>query len=663
MNRGERRRLYLRLAGVLVSVVVLAGCVLVIRFLNPPESRRAGEFDGRTWIQSKDDGPLLLVNGITGVVEGQSGNQPVPRSTVLGSSATYSLIEWGGSTHVVSNTTLVSEDVAGSPGADISLSGSTLWSSEVIAGRLTLRTRPVFKGSGWVDVDTGSVPDRVDDVTYPEVDGSGRLHLLVGSDGRRYHVSVDAMGEIEVVEVGDGSWIVVVDGLAAVIDLPQAMAAPVVVVGSPDWLADPLSNDVANESDKYAVWYDETWYLDGNILKVDDRMSTYELGVRPVLYEDGGRLWGVGSDRAVSIGRRADDVLVVELPDAIDFCVGDCSRESLKSEASTSSTSSTTPPSTSPGATTTVVSVPPPVSVPPVAETTTTLATRVDSTTTTVPDQSADTNVPDSTNLDLSGFTTVPSTVESVPVETSPGDQTTPGVPKFTVRFDPNSSELAFGYEPNGCSEAADVTWRIITADSARNETITTSGAPSLPVSSNSEILRLIVYATAICGDVAREMTPYVWERSGNSLVINEREVTTNGLEATIALTGVFFNGWALASDPGSSVSWNVTCDEGVAFDYTQSFDAVYNRFIISGVAASDTHCSVTLVVSISRNGGSSESKTADAEFTVASTLPVTTQPVTEESTTTTVDPSGTTTIVADPNATTVPPSPPTSSP
>ena len=633
----------------MVSVVVMmAAVVAVIRFLDPPESRRSGEFDGRTWLQPKDRGPLLLVNGITGIVEGQYGDSNVPPVEVLGSSTRASLIRWDGVIRLVSNSSLTAEDLPVDADDQVAVSDEGLWSASIISGRATLRSRDLVRGSAWQSVEVTGLPSGIESTSQPVVDGDG-AHFLFRDDVFGYNLTVAPRSTVATVErVDETSRLVLVDGSARIITLDADGITPVAVVGDTGKVGSIESVGRQVAGDAFALWYGSVWTLDsGELSRIGD-VQGFALGGRSRLYVDGGRLWGVGSNRAVSIGRRVDDIIIIELPDAVELCLGDCSRTSLQMEAANTTSSlpsSTSAPSTTPEQTTTVVSVPPPVSVSVAQSTTTTVAATGGSTTTTPPeDDSVPVQV--STTLFPPDFSVAPTSPISGPGDTEPpADGSGPvGPPEFGVAFDPGRGVIDYSYLPNGCADTSTLSWKVTTDGGEANYRLDSVATGPVEVR-EVDVLKVVVNASTLCGETAVGMESYVWEDPTRRLVLNPGGVSAEGLSATVSFDAEFFNGWGLAGALESAVSWRASCArDGTDVDSTVTTlapDPVTGALTARIEASEDAVCTVSLVVSIARSGEDDRIEASiDVRLATTTTVPEVTIPdTTAPETTTGVEP------------------------
>ena len=394
-----------------MAVVALLGGGFALLIASPPAATRTDGFHGRTWLTAAStSGPqLVLVNGISGLIEGraQSGATPVTDARFVDATAAATLLGSPTGITVIDNGRLSATSRTDVDGSRAVLAGNLVLAlgrrAQVVDSTLSGDLEPV-----------PGAPDPMADAA-PVADDSGRAWYLAesGSDRTAQRLAVDGRST-EAFDVDDATErLLVVDG--------RVVAAGPAEIDEVDGDRQLTSPADATVLPTVAVATDGTWAAaDGRDVHVFDEESSGDDGERTVrtgapvvdlavwhgavvaateagaevigddatpldlegaatLHADGGLLWVIGAQQVIAIDRDLRQVSFQVAAIDVDVCVGSCTAEDLADFLEDQPTTTTTPERGDGAPTTTEPPrdlTPPPVdpTVPTTTTTTTTIA-------------------------------------------------------------------------------------------------------------------------------------------------------------------------------------------------------------------------------------------------------------------------------------------------
>jgi len=457
----------------LLCVVALIGTAVGIAITSPPASEMPDDFHGRTWLSvASSSGPqLVLVNGISGLIEGRSLGAPPPTGSVrfVDSIPAATMMGSGSAVTVVDNGTHQAVTRPGLDAAKSVLADGYVFTTDPVPEILDpdLQGEP-RKISGAPDPVSGAAPvvDGAGDAWYLASDGTDRTAQRVddaGSTVSAFDVddstallvvvdgAVFAAGPREIVEVdGDGARTVAArtDVLPTVANATEGVWAAAdgrTVTVFRDNADEGSSVQVESAATSLAIWQGAvvvTTDLGASIIRGGEASSIEPIGGNDgpaSVHSDGGMLWVVGDEAVVAIDRDLNPTTFELAAIDVNVCVGTCSSEDLAKLLEQQSTTTTTIPRSEANRTTTTTEAPRDLTPPPVDPTVPTTT----STTTIVPGpddsreqpQSTTTAAPSPSIPAVTAPVTVPVTEPgTIPVDSSIPTPTAPPIDTPTTR-------------------------------------------------------------------------------------------------------------------------------------------------------------------------------------------------------------------------------------
>ena len=386
VGRARSRRRRARGLAIVAAAITALGVGAAIA--SPPRSARLEELDGRTWFATADGTQLLLVNGISGLIEAATAVPGAPGpvtfvdgrgpSTLLRGQRGLLVVDDGehdvalvdgaaGAAFVGDDVLLLGDDVRRAPRDDAGRSAPVRGAPAPLpvpgAGPFTDGA-----GDGWY---LGVGPAGRVAVRVPQ-DGSGPrltpvaddVARLLRADGHLYAASPS-----DLVPLGDAPGMI--DGDLGVDDADRvdptvatatggtwAWAVGSTVHGRSAVGEDAVAQDLGSPIERLAVWH-------GRLVAVTrDGVHTGEpgalvpvpdLGAGATLHEDGGLLWAATSEAAVAIDPDHQQTVIRLAGADLSLCVGDCSPAAASSflEETTPTTAPSPPAPNAPTTTTT----------------------------------------------------------------------------------------------------------------------------------------------------------------------------------------------------------------------------------------------------------------------------------------------------------------------
>jgi hypothetical protein len=376
-----RPSLNARIGAIAGSMALLvAGGVWVVREWGSTPAAEFDGRDGRTWLAaSGTSGSIaVLVNGISGLIEAQA---PTPlgadadglgfrgshaSATLLGNEDRTVLIR-DGSHEVVSI-----NDRSG-------LSALAADGGAVVVGEDEVLFHPIDSPDSPLAVQVEGTPM----VAAPVQDADGNVWVLIDRAGRPTAVRIDRNGSVGTsVDVDEGvRALTTIDGAVAsvgdeftAVDGARRWPAPSGGGRSPtvasgtggqwalsdgrnlSWFrgGDEVRYRADGTVDSLALWHGTLWVVSGGrLIELDEDGSGSAVGtprggalpgsVR--IFEDGGRLWLVSSDRAMSIGRdqQITEFQLAAVSTSLDLCLDTCSPDDARQQTDLAPTTTLDP--------------------------------------------------------------------------------------------------------------------------------------------------------------------------------------------------------------------------------------------------------------------------------------------------------------------------------